>query len=317
MIGFTNKPMRFAALCIMFALLFSLASCSKKSSVDEVSLIGDVTGILYNTDLAETESINGSDSNGQETTGSVGTAEETTGASDNANVTSDEVTAEESTEAEMTSAESLAETTEAETTTLAENNETTETEGETTGNTQSDMISVTVSVRISDKYAEYLIYTINAERQAALDASSETTSADDDGEESGDAESDGENETAEKTETETIELFDIPASERVILSSVTVTVEVGGDGEVSVLDAVTAALSEYGVDYTLDLTGQSISTIAGYEGGTLSYEDSSAVFFWGYSINGVEPSSGRAGTNFVSDGDVILYSLIATSDAVE
>ncbi|MCD8056108.1 MAG: hypothetical protein LUE25_05275 [Clostridiales bacterium] len=280
-------------LCVLSAIVFAVYSCSGNPAGDDTTqTVGDSETETKISEIIEESSRE--------------TAEETTENADAADDISDTETDE--TPAE-TSAESSSEADKA-----ADSDETSSTSGGTSSSGAS--ISVTVTVKLGDKYAEYLIYTVNAEMQAALDAANET--GDDETFESGEdgsTETEG-NDSESETEGETIELYDISESERVILDSVTVTIGIDG-GAVTVLDAVTKALSEYGVEYTLDLTGMSISTVAGYAGGTLYCGEETEIFFWGYTVNGEEPTSGRAGTNYVWDGDVITYVIVGLDDSIE
>ncbi|MCD7747770.1 MAG: hypothetical protein LUI61_05490 [Firmicutes bacterium] len=280
-------------LCVLSAIVFAVYSCSGNSAGDDTTpTVGDSETESKISEIIEESSRE--------------TAEETT---ENADAADDDIS---DTETDDTPAETSAEST-SEADKAADSAETSSTSGASSSGAS---ISVTVTVKLGDKYAEYLIYTVNAEIQAALDEANET--GDDETFETGEdgsTETEG-NDSESETEEETIEPYDISESERVILDSVTVTVGIDGGG-VTVLDAVTKALSEYGVEYTLDLTGMSISTVAGYAGGTLYCGEETEIFFWGYTINGEEPSSGRAGTNYVWDGDVITYVIIGLDDSIE
>ncbi|MCD7943280.1 MAG: hypothetical protein LUH43_00045 [Clostridia bacterium] len=284
-------------LCVLSAIVFAVYSCSGNPAGDDnTQTVGDSEMESKISEIIEESTRE--------------TAEETTEnvdfSDDAPDSETDETTAE--TSAESTSGTGSAADS------AADSDETSSTSGGTSSSGAS--ISVTVTVKLGDKYAEYLIYTVNAEMQAALDAANETgddetfETIEDDDADTEDTHSESE------TEEETIEPYDISESERVILDSVTVAVTIDG-GAVTVLDAVTKALSEYGVEYTLDLTGMSISTVAGYAGGTLYYDDETEVFFWGYTVNGEEPSSGRAGTNYVWDGDVITYVIVGLNDSIK
>ncbi|MCD7782968.1 MAG: hypothetical protein LUI15_03640 [Firmicutes bacterium] len=280
-------------LCVLSAIVFAVYSCSGNPTGDDnTRTVGDSETKSEISEIIEESSRE--------------TAEETT---ENADIADDDIS---DTETDETSAETSAESS-SEADKAADSAETSSTSGASSSGAS---ISVTVTVKLGDKYAEYLIYTVNAEIQAALDEANET--GDDETFETGEdgsTETEG-NDSESETEEETIEPYDISESERVILDSVTVTVGIDGGG-VTVLDAVTKALSEYGVEYTLDLTGMSISTVAGYAGGTLYCGEETEIFFWGYTINGEEPSSGRAGTNYVWDGDVITYVIIGLDDSID
>ncbi|MCD8315147.1 MAG: hypothetical protein LUD44_05925 [Firmicutes bacterium] len=281
-------------LCVLSAIVFTVYSRSGNPADDDnTRTVGDSETESEISEIIEESSRE--------------TAEETT---ENADIVDDDIS---DTETDETSAETSAESS-SEADKAADSAETSSTSGGASSSGAS--ISVTVTVKLGDKYAEYLIYTVNAEIQAALDEANET--GDDETFETGEdgsTETEG-NDSESETEEETIEPYDISESERVILDSVTVTVGIDGGG-VTVLDAVTKALSEYGVEYTLDLTEMSISTVAGYAGGTLYCGEETEIFFWGYTVNGEEPSSGRAGTNYVWDGDVITYVIIGLDDSIE
>ncbi len=281
-------------LCVLSAVVFAVYSCYGNPAGDDTTqTVGDSETESEISEIKEEST--------RETTENVDAADD-----DISDAETDETPSETSAES-SSEADSAADS-------AADNDETSSTSGGTSSS--GAYISVTVTVKLGDKYAEYLIYTVNAEMQAALDAANET---DDDGMletiEDDDADTEGTDSESE-TEEETIELYDISESERVILDSVTVTVELDG-GAVTVLDAVTKALSDYGVEYTLDLTGMSISAVAGYAGGTLYCGEQTDVFFWGYTVNGEEPTSGRAGTNYVWDGDVITYVIVGLKDSIE
>lgn len=75
-----------------------------------------------------------------------------------------------------------------------------------------------------------------------------------------------------------------------------------GDG-VSVIDVVNEAIAQYELKITLDSAGNSITGVNKYVETTI--DDS--PYFWMYTINGVEPTTGKASTNIVVDGDSIEY----------
>lgn len=59
------------------------------------------------------------------------------------------------------------------------------------------------------------------------------------------------------------------------------------------------------MDYTLTDDEQSVKDIDEYK----DYVDTetNTTYYWYYTINGVEPTSGRAANNFVADGDTIEF----------
>ena len=75
------------------------------------------------------------------------------------------------------------------------------------------------------------------------------------------------------------------------------------DGTCSVIDVINNAIAIYEVDVKLDSTASFISKIKNY--GETSIEG--IEYYWMYTINGTEPTSGRADSNFVKDGDTVEY----------
>ncbi len=110
--------------------------------------------------------------------------------------------------------------------------------------------------------------------------------------------------------------FMIPAEDRNFLNDVTVEISYKEGEQVSVLDAFKNACVEYDLEYTLDSTGKSVSIIGDYSGFSGTDADGENVtFFWSYTVNGVEPTSGRAADNYVKDGDKIVFSLTGASES--
>ncbi len=100
-----------------------------------------------------------------------------------------------------------------------------------------------------------------------------------------------------------------------IFGPVTVPISTPVDESVSVLIAATHAMDENGIYYTVTEDAMSITSIDDYA----DKSDDEYTYFWEYSLNGVVPDSGRAGTNLVKDGDEIVFTYIQilTSDLVE
>ncbi len=110
------------------------------------------------------------------------------------------------------------------------------------------------------------------------------------------------------------ENFIIPQEDRVFLNDVSIEIPYDEGAQVSALDAFINACAEYDLAYTLDDAEQSVKAVRSYSG--FSGQDAEGTvltFFWTYTINGVEPTSGRANTNYVKDGDKIVFSLVSAS----
>lgn len=104
-----------------------------------------------------------------------------------------------------------------------------------------------------------------------------------------------------------------------ILDGYEYTVEKKGE-QPTVLQAVTEAFTVLDYPYATDSEGLSLQTLTvdgvDYTAGIQA--DGSGTAFWGYTIDGVEPSSGRAGNNTVSDGQAIVFTYeLDTQGAVE
>ena len=69
----------------------------------------------------------------------------------------------------------------------------------------------------------------------------------------------------------------------------------------TILQAVREALELNGIEYEADEMG--IKSIAG----NAYKNDGKTTCFWTYTINGEEPSSGRAGNTAINEGDTIIY----------
>ena len=87
--------------------------------------------------------------------------------------------------------------------------------------------------------------------------------------------------------------------EEFLLNPFSVTVQ-GVEAPTS-LQAVREALELNGIEYEADEMG--IKSIAG----NAYKNDGKTTCFWTYTINGEEPSSGRAGNTAINEGDTIIY----------
>ena len=84
-----------------------------------------------------------------------------------------------------------------------------------------------------------------------------------------------------------------------ILNPFSVTVQ--GVETPTILQAVREALELNGIEYEADDMG--IKSIAG----NAYKNDGKTTSFWTYTINGEEPTSGRAGNTAINEGDTIIY----------
>lgn len=71
----------------------------------------------------------------------------------------------------------------------------------------------------------------------------------------------------------------------------------------TVIDAVNEAIATYGLNIDLDANGNSVVKINNYN----DTEIDGISYYWMYTINGVEPTTGKASSNAIKDGDVIEY----------
>lgn len=87
-----------------------------------------------------------------------------------------------------------------------------------------------------------------------------------------------------------------------IILNVPVTVEKENP---TVLDAFTIGCDAAEMAYVLDANGESVLDIDEYK----DHKDTetNTTYFWYYTINGKEPSSGKAADNVIADGDTIEY----------
>lgn len=93
---------------------------------------------------------------------------------------------------------------------------------------------------------------------------------------------------------------------------VTLPVSTPVDEPATVLVAATLAMDENGIYYTITEDGLSLVSIGDYA----DTSDDEYTYFWEYTVNGVAPESGRAGTILVNENDVIVFNYvkILTSD---
>ncbi len=73
----------------------------------------------------------------------------------------------------------------------------------------------------------------------------------------------------------------------------------------TVLDAFIEGCTIAEYEYTLDDAAQSVVDIDVYKDYTDS--ETNTTYYWYYTINGTEPTSGKASENVVADGDVVEY----------
>ncbi len=73
----------------------------------------------------------------------------------------------------------------------------------------------------------------------------------------------------------------------------------------TVLDAFIEGCTIAEFDFTLDAAGESVVDIDEYKDYTDA--ETNTTYYWYYTVNGVEPESGKAYDNAVADGDVIEY----------
>ncbi len=103
--------------------------------------------------------------------------------------------------------------------------------------------------------------------------------------------------------------------EGAVFGPVTVAVPVTDDDPATVLRSSTLAMDDAGVYYELSDDQLSLESINDY----LETSDAEYTYFWEYTLNGVAPDAGRAGTVEVKDGDVIVFNYvkILTSELAE
>ncbi len=103
--------------------------------------------------------------------------------------------------------------------------------------------------------------------------------------------------------------FIIPQEDRVCLNAISTSITYSSDEQVSALRALIEACKNVGIDHMEDEQGLSLESLKNTYDSEFANDGTSRLFVWTYTINGVEPISGRAGTNYVKDGDVIVFTL--------
>ena len=103
--------------------------------------------------------------------------------------------------------------------------------------------------------------------------------------------------------TVTLKIVGTDESEPVLDTQVTVK-----SANPTVLDAFITACDENEIPYVLSDGNDSVKDIQEFTNHT---DENGIAYYWMYYINDVEPTSGKANANTISDGDVILYSYIS------
>ncbi|NLM56412.1 MAG: DUF4430 domain-containing protein [Clostridiales bacterium] len=112
------------------------------------------------------------------------------------------------------------------------------------------------------------------------------------------------------------EEFIIPQEDRVILNAVPIEIKYKEDEKISVIRVFREAAANFGIDtYQLTEDELSIESIKNYKKEYATIDGEAVTFFWAYTINGVEPKEGRAGTNYVKDGDEVVFMLTSASES--
>lgn len=96
----------------------------------------------------------------------------------------------------------------------------------------------------------------------------------------------------------TVNLIIKAGDDRIFSSNVKVNAE-----NPTVIDAVNEAIATYELNITLDPNGNSIAKVKNYNDTTID----GISYYWMYTINGVEPTTGKASSNAIADGDKIEY----------
>ena len=112
------------------------------------------------------------------------------------------------------------------------------------------------------------------------------------------------------------EEFIIPQEDRVILNDVDIPIKHKEGEKISVIRVFREAAANYGIDtYQLTEDELSIESIKNYKKEYATIDGEAVTFFWSYTINGIEPKEGRAGTNYVKDGDKVVFMLTSASES--
>ncbi len=96
----------------------------------------------------------------------------------------------------------------------------------------------------------------------------------------------------------TVNLIIKAGDDRIFSSNVKVNAE-----NPTVIDAVKEAISTYELNITLDPNGNSVTKVKNYN----DTEIDGITYYWMYTINSVEPTTGKASSNAIVDGDKIEY----------
>lgn len=93
----------------------------------------------------------------------------------------------------------------------------------------------------------------------------------------------------------------VVAGDEILVNDLPVTVEGTAEKLPTVLEAVRLALIE--MDLPCEDNDASVLRIGEYA----EVDEGDISYFWEYTLNGVLPNSGKAGSNTVKDGDVIVF----------
>ena len=106
----------------------------------------------------------------------------------------------------------------------------------------------------------------------------------------------------------------VAAGEEPIITGYQYTVQGTEENPPTVLQATREALQLLEVAYEVDDDGQSFTSISsdGVDYKIGLDEAGENIWAWVYTVDGVEPESGRAGTNPVLEGQNIVFSYVAT-----
>ncbi len=96
----------------------------------------------------------------------------------------------------------------------------------------------------------------------------------------------------------TVDLVIRAGDDRIFSSKVKVNTE-----NPTVIDAVNEAIATYELNITLDPNGNSVTKVKNY----FDTEIEGITYYWMYTINDVEPTTGKASSNAIADGDKIEY----------
>ncbi len=114
--------------------------------------------------------------------------------------------------------------------------------------------------------------------------------------------------------------FIIPQADRTMLDSQEVEIIYDDDEQISALRALSEVCANHDIGLTTQDDDSSVGAIKTYAGesyiassGThVEGYDENITFYWSYTINGKEPQNGRASSNYVKDGDTLVFTLTGT-----